>query len=104
MVDDCSYVTSKTGRMLVILVNTTNRNIWIRQPLLAANIYGKELHPRQYNANLNREGSDIKINFQLAVPPENENDLQNNQVEAEIKSEASEAQESPQLPLDCILT
>ena len=34
-----SYDTPKSGRMSVILVNTTSRNIWIRQPLLAADIY-----------------------------------------------------------------
>ena len=55
-----------------------------------------ELHPQQYHANLNTEGSDIRINFQLALPPEIKNDLQNNQVEAEVKSEAPETQESPQ--------
>ena len=58
-----SYDTLKSGRMSVILVNTTSRNIWIRQPLLAADIYEVELHPWQYSANLNREGNDIKINF-----------------------------------------
>ena len=58
-----SYDTLKSGRMALILVNTTSRNIWIRQPLLAADIYEVELHPWQYHANLNREENDIKINF-----------------------------------------
>ena len=71
--------TPKSGRMSVILVNTTSRNIWIRQPLLAADNYEVELHPWQYHANLNREGNDIKITFQLAIPPEIECDLQCNQ-------------------------
>ena len=61
-----SYDTLKSGRMSVILVNTTNRNIWIRQLLLAADIYEVKLHPWQYCTNLNREGNDIKINFQLS--------------------------------------
>ena len=60
IVVNCSYDTPKSGRMSVILVNTTNRNIWIRQPLLAADIYEVELHPWQYRTNLNREGNDIK--------------------------------------------
>ena len=38
VVVNCTYVTPKIGRVLVILVNTTSRNIWIRQPLLAADI------------------------------------------------------------------
>ena len=32
------YDTQKAGRMSVILVNTTSRNIWIRPPLLAADM------------------------------------------------------------------
>ena len=71
----CSYDTPNSGRMSVILVNTISRNIWIRQPLLAADIYEVELHPKQYHANLNREGNDIKINFQLAIPREIEQDI-----------------------------
>ena len=82
--------------MSVILVNTTNRNIWIRQPLLAADIYEVELHPWQYRMSLNREGNDIKINFQLTIPPEIEYDLQCNKVEAEERSATSEVQENPQ--------
>ena len=39
IVVNCSYDTPKSGGMSVILVNTTSRNIWIRQPLQAADIY-----------------------------------------------------------------
>ena len=91
-----SYDTPKSGRMSVILVNTTSRNIWIRQPLLTADIYEVELHPWQYCANLNREGNDIKINFQLPIPPDIECNLQCDQVEAEGRSATSEVQENPQ--------
>ena len=89
-----SYETPKRGRMSLILVNTTSRNIWIRQPLLAAGIYKVELHPWQYHANLNRGGNDIKICFQLTIPPEIDHDLQSNQVEAEVKSATSEVEEN----------
>ena len=96
IVVNCSYDTPKSGRMSVILVNSTSRNIWIRQPLLAADIYEVELHPWLCHANLNREGNDIEINFQIAIPPEIECDLQCNQVEAEGRSATSEVQENPQ--------
>ena len=82
--------------MSVILVNTISRNIWIRQPLPTADIYEVKLHPWQCCANLNREGNDIKINFQLAIQVEIEHDLHSNQVEAEEKSVTSEVQENPQ--------
>ena len=52
------------------LINTTNRIIWICQPLLAAKIYEVELHPWQYHSVLYKEGSTIKVGFQPIVPPE----------------------------------
>ena len=91
-----SYDTPRAGRMSVILVNTTSRNIWIRQSLLAVDIYEVELQPWQFPASLNREGNGIKIIFLLTILPEIKNNLQSNQVEAEVKSQASEVQESPQ--------
>ena len=53
------------------------------------------MHPWQYCADLNQEGNDIRINIQVVVPPEIQSDLQHNQVEAEVKSEASGNQEDP---------
>ena len=41
----CSYDTPNAGTMSVVPDNTTSRDIWIRQPLLAADIYEVELHP-----------------------------------------------------------
>ena len=38
IVVNCSYDTPKSARISVILVNTTSRDIWIRQPLLTADI------------------------------------------------------------------
>ena len=97
IVVNCHYDTPKSGRMSVVLVNTTSKNIWIiRQPLLAADICEVELHPWQYHANLNREGNDITINFQLAIPPEIEQSIQSNHLEAEGKSANPEVQENPQ--------
>ena len=43
-----SYVTPKVGQVAVILINTNNRNIWIHQPLLAAEMHEVELHLWQY--------------------------------------------------------
>ena len=85
-----SYATSKAGQVVVILINTTSRNIWICQPLLAAKIYEVELHPWQYKSILHREGNTIKVGFQPVVPPEVEGDLQINQVEVEVKEEQKE--------------
>ena len=54
--------------MAVILNNTTSRNIWICQPLLAAEVFEVELHPWQYKSILHREGNTIKVGFQPVVP------------------------------------
>ena len=93
-----SYATSKAGQVAVILINTTSRNIWICQPLFAAEIFEVELHPWQYKSILHREGNTIKVGFQPVVPPEVEGDLQTNQVEVEVKEEPSEEESTPPLP------
>ena len=92
-----SYATSKAGQVAVILINTTGRNIWICQSLLAAEIFEVELHPWQYKSILHIEGNTIKVGFQPIVPPEVEGDLQMNQVEDKVK-EPSEEESTPPLP------
>ena len=64
------YVTPETEQVAVILINANNRNIWIHQPLLAAEIYEVELHSWQYHSVLYKEGNTIKVGFQPIVPPE----------------------------------
>ena len=87
VVVNCSYATPKAGKVAVILINTTCRNIWIHQPLLAAEIFEAELHPWQYKSILHREGNTIKVSFQPIVPPEVEGGLQTNQVEIKVKEQ-----------------
>ena len=82
---NCSYVTPKAGQVAVILINTTNRNIWIHQPLLAAKICEVELHPWQYCSVLYKEGNTIKVGFQPIVPPQVEGGLKTNLDEVNIK-------------------
>ena len=93
-----SYATSKAGQVAVILINTTSRNIWICQPLLAAEIFEVELHPWQYKSILHREGNTIKVGFQPIVPPDVEGDLQTDQVEVKLKEEPSEEESTSPLP------
>ena len=95
---NCSYITPKVGQVAVILINTTSRNIWIWQPLLAAKIYEVELHPWQYKSILHREGNTIKVGVQPIVPPEMEGGLQTNQVEVRVNEEPSEEESTPPLP------
>ena len=54
--------------MSVILINTTNRNIWLQQPLLAAKLYTAEYHPVEHRANVDMKGDDVNISFLPVVP------------------------------------
>ena len=58
-----TYVIPKASQVLVVLINTTESNILIWQPLLATEIYEVELHPWQYYIVINWEGNSIKIGF-----------------------------------------
>ena len=93
-----SYAIPKAGQVAVILINTTSRNIWICQPLLAAKIFEVELHPWQYKSVLHRGGNTIKVGFQPIVPPEVEGSLQTNQVEVKVKEKPSQEESTPPLP------
>ena len=95
---NCSCVTPKAGQVVVILIDTTNRNIWICHPLLATEVYEVELHPWQYHSVLYREGNTIKAGFQPVVPPELEGILHTNQVNVMVKEEPSEEESTPPLP------
>ena len=95
---NCSYVTPNPGQVVVILINATNRNIWIHQPLLAAEVYKMELHLGQYCYMLYRKGNTIKVGFQSVIPPEVEESLQANEVEVKVKDEPLEEESTLTLP------
>ena len=62
---------SKSGLVSVILINNNNHNIWIRQPLYAADLWEVETKEWEYEPILTREEgtNNITINF-IQVPPE----------------------------------
>ena len=95
---NCNYATPRAGQVALILINTTSRNIWICQPLLAAKIFEVKLHPWQYKSVLHRQGNTIKVGFQPIVPPEVEGGLQTNQVEVEVKEQTPEENANTPLP------
>ena len=64
-----TIVTPKQSKKVpVILANTNSYNIWIRQPLLAANIVEVESCPWDYQTILSHDGKDIKVSF-CPIPP-----------------------------------
>ena len=58
------YAKPKNRTIPIILINTRPENVWIKQQLLAAEIYQVDIHPLQYNTPMDQEGNTIKMRFQ----------------------------------------
>ena len=54
----------KGSAVLVILMNQNKYNVWIPQPLLAAESYWLELLPWDYGVKLHEQGKNIEVAFQ----------------------------------------
>ena len=54
----------KAKSVPVILVNMNSENIWIRQPLLAAELFEVEYHSLEYDISLDRCGDEVRVTFQ----------------------------------------
>ena len=55
VVNSC-YITPKVKRVSVILIKATDHYIWIRQPLLAVEIFEVEVEPEQCHTVVEQEG------------------------------------------------
>ena len=58
----------KARSMPIISINTTKQNIWLQQPLLAAELYTAEYHQVEHRANMELKGDDVNISFLPVVP------------------------------------
>ena len=58
----------KSRSMPVILINTTKQNVWLWQPLLAAELYNAEYHPVEHRADMEVKGDVVNISFLPVVP------------------------------------
>ena len=61
---NCCLVHPKGRMVLVILINQNNYNIWIWQPLLAAEIYWVEHLPWDYGVEFQQQEKNIEVTFQ----------------------------------------
>ena len=53
----------------VILVNTTKQNVWIWQPLLAAELFNvDQIDEIEHRASMGRQGDNIHISFSPVAP------------------------------------
>ena len=52
----------------VIFMNQNNYNVWIQQPLLAAEIYWVEHLPGDYGVEFHQQGKNVEVSFQPLSP------------------------------------
>ena len=74
-------------------MTTNTENIWIKQPLLAAEIYQVNFHPLQYNSPMDQEGNIIKMRFQQISLTEIKVEL--NQISANENSPVDQLPKGP---------
>ena len=61
--------TTKAGSVPVILVNTDRQNVWIQQPLLAAELFSADqIEEREHRAHMERQGDNIQISLSPVAP------------------------------------
>ena len=65
----------KLKKVPVILANMNSYNIWIKQPLLAANVVEVESCPWNYQTILSCDGKDVKVSFCPVPPSEVQEDI-----------------------------
>ena len=61
--------TTKASSVPVILVNTKRQNVWIWQPLLAAELFSADhIEKIEHRASMERQGDNIQISFSPVAP------------------------------------
>ena len=55
-------------RIIPIIINTNRYHVWVRQPLLAAELFDAECDEIEYMATMDQEGDNIANWFQPAPP------------------------------------
>ena len=58
----------KARSIPVILINTNRHNVWIRQPLLAAELFDAECNEIKYRANMSWDDNSMLVGFQPLSP------------------------------------
>ena len=69
IVINTGVATTKARSVPVILVNTNRQNVWIRQPLLAAELFGTDqVKETEHRADMETQGDNIQISFSPVAP------------------------------------
>ena len=96
MVVNRTIVSPKMSKQVpVMLMNTNGYNVWIRQPLLAADLVMVEHYPWDYQPSMSREGDEVTVSFHPVLSPEVQEDIlssainNNSQDHGNVKDETS---------------
>ena len=77
--------------MPVTLLNTNSYNVWICQPLLAANIVEVEHCPWDFHSTMSHDGDQVQVSFCPVPTPEVQEEVLSFGVsDTELSSNASE--------------
>ena len=75
MVNRAMVTPKRSKKVPVMLANTNSYNVWIHQPLLAADVVEVESCPWDYQTILSCDGKNIKASFCQVPPPEVQEDV-----------------------------
>ena len=75
MVNRAMITPKKSKKVPIILANTNSYNVWIWQPLLAANVLEVESCPWDYQTILSHDGKDVSVSFCPVLAPEVQEDI-----------------------------
>ena len=69
VVNRTMIIPNKSKKVPIVLVNTNSYNVWIRQPLLAADVVEAKDCLWDYQLVMSHDGDNIKVSFCLVPPP-----------------------------------
>ena len=65
----------RSKRVPVVLMNMNSYNVWIRQPLLVADLVEVEHYPWDYQPSMSHEGDEVTVSFHPVPSPEVQEDI-----------------------------
>ena len=70
MVNQTTVTPTKSKTVPVTLLNTNSFNVWIHQPLLAADIVEVEHCPWDFHSTMSHDGNQVQVSFCPVSTPE----------------------------------
>ena len=75
VVNRTAVTPTKSKKVPITLMNTNSYNVWIRQPLLAADIVEVDHCPWDYHSTMSRDGGEVQVSFCPVPTPDVQADV-----------------------------